>query len=241
MRYVKFVIAAVLAGFFLIGLPQYSLAADKDTITVTGTAITEAEPDMATVRLDLQKNGSTAEAARNDLAEQLQSLRNVLLGQVIPDKDISISGYALNPNYEYEKGKQVQKGFIASATAVVKVRDLHQLSSVIDKSISRSGASVEGVEFGLQHKNMIERDLLDDAVTNGKAKAIIVARAGGRVLGTLVSADINNSGGETRVMMDNAALSMVRMAKYEAAAAPTVLAPGTITVQTTVHMVFALQ
>jgi uncharacterized protein YggE len=239
MRFARCLLV-LLACLIFLGAGQTTYAAAKDTISVSGTAVTDAEPDMAYVTMYLEMKGDTATEVRQGMADKIAALKRVLLGQLIEDKDIKSSGYSFGPRYEYERNKRVQKGFSSSANVVVKVRDLHKLSAVIDKSITQSGASVNNVEFGLQNRNIIEQSLLDDAVTNGRAKAGIVANAGGRTLGNLLSADINNAGGETRVQMPQATLAMMKESVNDAAMAPTLFAPGTITVRTTVYMVFSL-
>lgn len=233
-------LAAFLLGIIFAITPKTASAdeMDRNTIAVTGTAVMEAEPDMATVRFELVKSADTAESARNSLAVELNSLKKVFSGQLIDPKDIKTSGYRINPIYAFIKGKQVQKGFNAEVTSVVKVKDLNKLSAVIDRSIKNTSAEINGVDFSLQKRELIERKLLGEAVTNAQEKATIVAHAGGRMLGNLIHADISSSGGETVVPM---ARNMM-MAKMDTAEAePTNLSPGTITVRTTVRTVFALK
>ena len=240
MKLVKCLVALLVCVLFM-GVGQTTYAAAKDTITVSGTAVTDAEPDMAYVTMYLEMKGETATEVRQGMADKIAALKRVLLGQMIEDKDIKSSNYSFGPKYEYVRNKQVQRGFASSADVVVKVRDLNKLSAVIDKSITQSGATVNNVQFGLQNRNIIEQSLLDDAVTNGRTKAGIVANSGGRTLGPLQSADINNAGGETRVQMPQATLAMMKeVADDRAPMTPTLFAPGTITVRTTIYMVFSL-
>ena len=237
MKALKYVIAA-LSCCLILGVGQTTFAAAKDTISVTGTAVTDANPDMAYVHMHLDAKGETAAEVRQALADKLDTLKKVLLGQMIGSADVKTSGYNFGPRYVYEKNRQVAKGFQSSIEIVAKVRNLDKLSDVVDKSINRTGVSVNSVEFGLQDRNIDEQSLLDDAVANGRAKAAVVANAGGRTLGTLQSADINNAGGEARVMMPQANLAMMKSAADTMT--PTEFSPGTITVRTTISMVFAL-
>jgi len=238
MKIVKYL--AVLSCLLILSLGQTTYAAAKDTISVIGTAVTDAQPDMAYVHMRLEAKGETAAEVRQTMADKIDALQLVLLGQAISKEDIRTSGYSLGPRYVYEKNKQVQKGFISNLNVVVKVKDLDKLSAVVDKSITKTSVAINGVEFGLQDKNIIEQSLLDDAVTNGRTKAAVVANAGGRTLGALQSADISNAGGEVRVQMPQATLAMMKANADEAAITPTEFSPGTITVRTTISMVFAL-
>jgi len=239
MKKFKFVVA-VLTCLVVLGVGGTTFAAAKDTINVTGTAVTDAQPDMAYVHMTLEAKGETAAEVRQALAEKLDTLKRVLLGQMIAGEDIRTSGYNLGPRYVYEKNRQVQKGFQSSISITAKGKNLDKLSEIVDKSVNRTSAAINSVEFGLQNRSIIEQSLLDDAVNNGHAKAAVVANAGGRTLGALQSADINSAGGEARVAMPQATLAMMKANAEDAAMTPTEFSPGTITVRTTISMVFAL-
>jgi uncharacterized protein YggE len=239
MKILKYAVLA-LSCFLFFSAGQVTYAAPKDTISVTGTAVTDVQPDMAYVHMSLESRGETASEARQLMADKIDTLKRVLLGQQITTDNIKTSGYNLGPRYEYERNKRVQKGFISNVDIIVKVKELDKLSAVVDRSITKSTATVNSVDFGLQDKNVIEQSLLDDAVNNGRAKAAVVANAGGRTLGNLQSADINNAGGEARVQMPQATLAMMKANADAAAPTPTEFSAGTITVRTTVSMVFAL-
>ena len=232
-------LSALLAAALLCA-PMGAVAAERDSISATGVAVTEAEPDMAYVYLRLEKDAATAEETRDGLARQIDSLKKMLRAQLIDEKDVKIAGYNFSPKYVMEKNKRVQKGYSASASANVKVKDLRKLSAVIDRGIEKSSAYVERVEFGLKDRNVIERRLLAEAVENAKQKAAIVAQSGGRALGALIRANISSSGGEARVQM-NQDWKLRGSMNLAAEAVPTELAPGTITVRTSVSTEFALK
>lgn len=214
-------------------------AEERDSITVTGAAVTEVEPDMAYVYLDLMKEAPTAEEAREGVAAKLQSLKTVLLGAAVTGENVKSTGYNLEPVYTYNDGKRKQNGFRASTTMKVKVENLDRLSEILDKSVTRAGANVSRVEFGLNNKNIVEQRLLTEAVTNARSKAELVATAGGRSLGVMIQANISSSGGENHVVM-NSPMLMAKMDRAEGGT-PTELNPGTITVRSSVNLVFALR
>jgi uncharacterized protein YggE len=243
MKAFKYILActALALGIMFAAMTHTAYAAEdsnRNTISVTGSAVTDAEPDMASVRFELVKSADTAEGARNALALEINSLKKIISGQLIAAKDVKTSGYRINPLYTVEKRKSVLKGYEASVSANVAIKDLNKLSAVIDRSVAGTSAMISGVDFSLQNRELIERRLLGEAVTNAQEKASIVARAGGRVLGNLIHADINSSGGETVLPMGR----NMMMAKMDTAEAePTNLSPGTIKVRTTVSVIFALK
>ena len=216
-----------------------ALAAERDSISVTGHASAEVAPDMATVYGSLEKRAASAEAAREDLAGKMADFKRMLLVQMIPDQDIQTVHYSLQPEYIYDKNKRKLTGYIASANYRVKIRDLEKLSLVMDKSIN-CGLAIDRVEFGLNNRSLVENSLLDDAVANAKAKAAVVARAGGRTLGYLIRASLGTVTSPVRNMNRNMLMAKTAdMADMEST--PTELDPGVITVNADVSLEFALE
>jgi uncharacterized protein YggE len=239
MHLPKKIFLALCLGVLCLVVPGLAAAEERDSITVTGAAVTEVEPDMAYVYLDLMKEAPTAEEAREGVATKLQSLKTVLLGSAVTSENAKSTGYNLEPVYTYNDGKRKQNGFRASTTMKVKVVDLEKLGGLLDNSVNKAGASVSRVEFGLNNKNIVEQRLLTEAVTNARSKAELVATAGGRSLGVMIQANISSSGGENHVVM-NSPMLMAKMDRAEGAT-PTELNPGTITVRSSVNLVFALR
>lgn len=239
MKLYKYFLLVLTVLLFSVPVSGVAAAEERDSITVTGTAVTEVEPDMAYVYLDLEKEAPTAEAAREGVAEKLQSLKTVLLGESITADNAKSTGYNLNPVYSYAGNTRKQTGFKATSSLKVKVANLDRLSSLLDKSIGKAGANVSRVEFGLSNKNIVEQTLLQEAVINAKNKAELVAGAGGRTLGVMIQANITSSGAESHVVL-NSPMFMAK-ANREDAATPTELNPGTITVRSVVNLVFALR
>lgn len=239
MHLSKKIFLVMCLSLFCMAVPGLTAAEERDSVTVTGSAVTEVEPDMAYVYLELSKEAPTAEEAREGVAVKLQSLKTVLLSAAVTGENARSTGYNLEPVYSFTGGKRKQIGFRALTTMKVEVENLERLSGLLDSSVTKAGASVSRVEFGLNNKNIVEQRLLQEAVANAKSKAELVASAGGRTLGVMVQANISSSGGDSHVIMNSPML----MAKMDGAEGgmPTELHQGTITVRSSVNLVFALR
>ena len=230
-----FLIMAALFTFFSNG----ANAAERDSISVNGHASAEVSPDMATLYGGLEKRAATAAQAREELARDMAAFKRVLLLQMIPDQDIRTIHYSLQPEFIYEKNKRRLTGYAARAEYSVKIKDLEKLSPVIDRSVD-CNLLISRVEFGLNNRSLFENRLLDEAVSNAKSKAAVVARAGGRTLGYLIRADLGTVTGATRSLNRN--MMMAKMADGAAMeSAPTELDPGVINVEANVSLEFALE
>lgn len=213
-------------------------AQERDSISVTGRATLEVAPDMATLYGSLEKQAPTAAEARELLAQQMSAVKRVFLTQLISEQEVKTIHYSLQPEYVYEKNKQRLTGYTAHAEYKIKIKELDKLSDLLDKSI-RAGLMINRVDFGLANRSLIENSLLDDAVLNAKSQAAVVARAGGRTLGSLIHADLGSVNGSSR--MFQSPMLLAKAADGANMETATQLAPGLLTVSAEVSLVFGLQ
>ncbi len=237
MKRIKTLAVAVLAAVSLVAMEGTSLAAEADTIAVRGVAQQEVAPDMAYVTLGININADTVEEARYQAAETNKKVRRTLLGLAITENNIQSSSYNLYPNYENINGKNKQRGYTLNTTLKIKVDDLKKLGEVIDKTVQEGVTGVSQVNFALSEQSNVQRQLLAAAVDNARTKATIVANAGGRKLGEMLSADINDYSGETIIIDAAARYKSPALGANEVA---TQLLPGTLRINANVALTFRL-
>lgn len=236
MKKLKTLAAAALIAASLLSAQGKVLAAEANTISVRGVANQEVAPDMAYVSIGINVTADTAEAARDKAAEASQNVRRALLGLAIPENNIQSSSYNLYPNYDNSSGKSKQKGYSLDTNLRIKVEDIKKLGDVIDKTVQEGITNVSQINFGLSESSSVQRQLLAAAVDNARTKAAIVANAGGRSLGEMLSADISDYGGETRV---EANMNYKRALAADAAV-PTKLMAGSLKINASVEVTFKL-
>lgn len=237
MKKIKTLAAAAVVAVSLFSMQGDAMAAEDNTISVRGIAKQEVAPDMAYLTLGISVKGDTAESVRTQAAEASQKVRRALLGMAISENNIQSSSYNLYPDYENVNGKNKQKGYALNTTLRIKVDDLKKLGDIIDKTVQEGVTNVNQVSFALSEESNVQRQLLAAAVDNARAKAAIVANAGGRNLGEmLISADISDYNGETMV----AAGTNYKRSLAADVAAPTQLMPGTLKIDASVEVTFKL-
>ena len=232
-------ILTCMALFTLTAAPAVAAEASRDSISVTGSAEEEVAPDMAVIYGTLEQKNPTAAEAREGLARQIQALTRELRLQLVPDEDVQNIQYSLEPQYVYERNSNKQKadGYLARTEYKIRVTNLKKLGPVLDKAIG-SGLTVNHVDFDLKDRNLYENKLLDQAVSNARARAAVVARAGGRQRGTLLNASLNTTASPLRL---GRAYLMEAKAQNDAASTGTELSAGVLTVSARVSLVFGLQ
>ena len=237
MKKIKTLAAAAVVAVSLFSMQGDAMAAEANTISVRGIAKQEVAPDMAYLTLGISVKGDTAESVRTQVAEASQKVRRALLGMAISENNIQSSSYNLYPDYENVNGKNKQKGYALNTTLRIKVDDLKKLGDIIDKTVQEGVTNVNQVSFALSEESNVQRhQLLAAAVDNARAKAAIVANAGGRNLGEMLSADISDYNGETMV----AAGTNYKRSLAADVAAPTQLMPGTLKIDASVEVTFKL-
>lgn len=232
------VLAAALLVFSVAGI-NLAAAAEPNTIAVSGMAEQEVAPDMAYIDVGINVRADDAETARTQEAQIASQIRRALLGLAITDNDLQNTSYYLYQEYKVDRnGVRTADKYVLDSSIKVTVKDLDKLSHVIDNVVEAGATNISNITYALSTQNIIQRQLLATAVENARDKAAVVASAGSRTLGNMLSADINSFDGGTIVAYGaNKLRSTTNLAEDGVA---TKLSPGKIKLNARVQVVFSL-
>ncbi len=232
------VLAAALLVFSVAGT-NLAAAAEPNTIAVSGMAEQEVAPDMAYIDVGINVRADDAETARTQEAQIASQIRRALLGLAITDNDLQNTSYYLYQEYKVDRnGVRTADKYVLDSSIKVTVKDLDKLSQVIDNVVEAGATNISNITYALSTQNIIQRQLLATAVENARDKAAVVANAGSRTLGNMLSADINSFNGGTIVAYGaNKLRSTTNLAEDGVA---TKLSPGKIKLNARVQVVFSL-
>lgn len=232
------VLAAALLVFSVAGT-NLAAAAEPNTIAVSGMAEQEVAPDMAYIDVGINVRADDAETARTQEAQIASKIRRALLGLAITDNDLQNTSYYLYQEYKVDRnGVRTADKYVLDSSIKVTVKDLDKLSQVIDNVVEAGATNISNITYALSTQNIIQRQLLATAVENARDKAAVVANAGSRTLGNMLSADINSFDGGTIVAYGaNKLRSTTNLAEDGVA---TKLSPGKIKLNARVQVVFSL-
>lgn len=232
------VLAAALLVFSVAGT-NLAAAAEPNTIAVSGMAEQEVAPDMAYIDVGINVRADDAETARTQEAQIASQIRKALLGLAITDNDLQNTSYYLYQEYKVDRnGVRTADKYVLDSSIKVTVKDLDKLSQVIDNVVEAGATNISNITYALSTQNIIQRQLLATAVENARDKAAVVANAGNRTLGNMLSADINSFDGGTIVAYGaNKLRSTTNLAEDGVA---TKLSPGKIKLNARVQVVFSL-
>lgn len=232
------VLAAALLVFSVAGT-NLAAAAEPNTIAVSGMAEQEVAPDMAYIDVGINVRADDAETARTQEAQIASQIRRALLGLAITDNELQNTSYYLYQEYKVDRnGVRTADKYVLDSSIKVTVKDLDKLSQVIDNVVEAGATNISNITYALSTQNIIQRQLLATAVENARDKAAVVANAGSRTLGNMLSADINSfDGGAIVAYGANKLRSTTNLAEDGVV---TKLSPGKIKLNARVQVVFSL-
>jgi uncharacterized protein YggE len=203
-------------------------------LVTTGQAVLRVAPDLARVRLTTEARAATAKDAQRDEAQRMTAVQQTLKQAGLGDEAVRTLSYDLQLEFDYDKGKQTPRGYVARHTVEVRVDDTAKLGDVIGKAVDSGAAGVAGIEFDVKARPALERDALKKAVEDARGRADAAAAGAGSSVGGIVRLEEQRNVEGPRPMM------MTRgMAAAEAVATP--IAAGEIEIRSTVTLTSSLK
>ena len=185
----------VLAALAPLALLATALPAYAGEITIQGRGEVRASPDMATIMSGVTTQGATAREALDANTAAMSELLTALKDAGIEARDIQTSGFSVNPNYVYSDARDELgyslppriNGYQVANSVTVVVRDLADLGSILDQSVTVGANTVNGVSFSVADPSELLNEARKAAFADARAKAELYADVAGATLGSLES------------------------------------------------------
>lgn len=193
------VIAAVVigGGFFVYGkhLERRPAPATSGTITVTGEGKINVAPDVAELSFGVTTGPqATAKAATDRIATDMNDIIAAVKAVGIDDKDIRTESFYLNPAYDWNDGRQRLRGYEATQSLRVKVRDLDKVGEVLTAATDNGANQAGGVSFTVDDLEAKRTEARTQAIDDAKKKAEALAAQLDERLGDVQSFQENGGG-----------------------------------------------
>lgn len=180
------ILALILGGSYIAGKVIEVREREPTVVSVTGEGKVYAVPDIAELTFGVQtgRQGSALKAM-DILRGKMTATIEAVKAQGIPEKDIQTQSLSLYPSYDYNDGVRIDRGFEASQTLHVKVRDLAKVGAVLQAAVSEGANEVGGVSFTVDKPEALEIEARAEAITEAQEKAKELAKQLGRRVGEL--------------------------------------------------------
>ncbi len=183
-----------IGGQYVASQPQrveQEVAANRE-ITVSGTGKIMAAPTVAQVTLGVTTGPqNTAETAMTLLAERFNKVVAAVKEAGVAEDDVRTSNLSVNPVYDFRDGQQTLRGFEASESIEVKVRDVKNVGVVVSRAASEGVNQVGGIQFVIDDPEDLRREAQGKAIADAKKNAEALARELGVSLGRVKSFSTN--------------------------------------------------
>jgi uncharacterized protein YggE len=173
-------------GFYLGGKYIETRDHTPTTISVSGEGKVTGAPDIAQLTFGVTTGRQgTAKGAMQMLTQEMNKVIAAVKAAGVAEQDITTSSFSLQPQYDWVDGKQLSRGFEASETLTVKVRDLDKTSDVLGAATTAGANQAGDVNFTIDNPETLRAQAREKAIAQAKEKAIKLAQELGMQLGTL--------------------------------------------------------
>jgi uncharacterized protein len=234
--------------------PDVTLGPNSALLSLTAEGESRRTPDIAMFSAGVVTQATTAAEAIRENSSRMDAVIAALKRAGIADRDIQTSSINLSPQYtDPEREAQIRArttgqpyippdsarriiGYEARNTVQVRVRNLANMGRVIDTLVAVGANEVNGPNFTLDEQQAALDEARLEAVTKGRQRAELYARAAGMRVARILS--ISEGGGYYPVRRE----IMVTGARSPAAPPPppTPVAPGELTLGVNLSMQFEL-
>jgi len=167
-------------------------------ISVSATGSATAVPDIASLDLTVLREAKTARAALDANNKAMAEVLKAMHRAGIEQRDLQTSNFNIHPRYHHVNSSSGQRkppklvGYSVSNSLTVRVRDLDNLGSILDTSITLGVNSGGGISFSSDKPQPIIEEARKNAVAKAIAKAKTLTEAAGVKLGRIVEISETN-------------------------------------------------
>ncbi len=214
------------------------------TVSVSGSASVECGPDQMSLFLKVVgKDLESVVNARDKAAAILDAALKAIKKLNVPEEDIETTSYSLEPFYEWENGEKVFRGYFATVTVKVslKEKDFSKAGKIIDAA-ANAGSFVDSIQFELstEKREEIKLELFAEAAKDAKLKAETIVNAIDDTLGNVKSINANNYGYSPFYYYKGSIDFKAENLTYNGSAPPTTILPSDLTITVDINAVFEI-
>lgn len=154
----------------------------EPVIKVSGEGSVAAKPDRASIVLGAVTEDQELTRAQSENSGKISAIIESLLEIGISRENIQTFEYRAEPQYDYQDGKQLFRGYRVTHLLRITVENISQTGSVVDKAVQSGANTVNSIEFSIAEPQKYYNKALAAAVQNSAAKAAAIARTLGVTL-----------------------------------------------------------
>jgi uncharacterized protein len=234
-------ILTMAAAMMMLTAPSIILAApplnpNTRTLEVSGNGEAQAPPDLATLQVAIETHAPTAAEAAGSNAALAQKVTDALKEKLGDKGAMWTGGYSLSPDYReiHSGGKPTIVGYNADNSITVETGALDLVGPMIDAAIAAGANRVNSLDYSLRDNSKSRSAAITKASKDAVVQAQALASALNVKLGPILTASTVSEMIRPIPMMRASFSAM-------AAAPPTPVSAGQVTVPATVSLTYEIQ
>lgn len=177
--------------------PMDQTWAEPRTLTVLGVGRVRVQPDIAVISLGVQTSAVDPGTAISQTNASMESLIATLEDAGIASEDIQTQYIQLWPQYDPNPseigGLSEPAGYQATNVVEVRVRDLNELSELLNQAVEAGSNTIQGIRFEVSDTPELLDEARQAAWDNAVSKAAQWADLSGVELGAVYSVSESSS------------------------------------------------
>ena len=134
----------------LLGPVAHAQTTEPSSIVVSGEGVVKVTPDQAWVRIGTESRSKNSKEAQQRNAEVMAAVQQKLTALGIPKDAVKTVGIDLQPEFDYNNGRQTLRGYVARNTVEVRVDDFAKVGDVLDAAVASGATNVHGLRFDVK-------------------------------------------------------------------------------------------
>lgn len=237
-RLIPATVFATAIALIPLGVGVQSASAATSGVSVQGTGTVKVVPDTVRLNATISFVGATNSAASKAVSTSAAAFRAALKDKKVATKDIQSQNLTIYPEYTWtqEKGQEL-KGYRASQSFTVLVRDEANAGAIIDASVDAAGDNIQ-----VTGVTPIVLDI-DDAQDAAREKAVAKAKKKATAYAKLFDFDLGKIlwVSESSSTYNPPIYAMAKASVADAAAPPTEIDLGEQDVTVTVDVRWSIK
>lgn len=172
-------IAALCAAPSYAQAPQPFQPSGPAVIVTSGEGVVKRAPDRAWVTIAAEDRARTPQEAQQANVDAMNAVIGRIKQAGVGDDAIQTAGYTLQPEFDYQNGRQSLRDYVARNQVRVRVDVLAKTGDVIGAAVASGATSVTGVQFDLKDRSTVEREAVTLAVRDARQRADAAAAGAG--------------------------------------------------------------
>ncbi|GKU76335.1 hypothetical protein L3i20_v207320 [Paenibacillus sp. L3-i20] len=196
-------------------------------IEVVGEGTVAVAPDRTLITLGAITEGKVVQPIQSENGAIITAIIEAVTALGVPREQIQTITYDIEPQYDYETGRQVFRGYKVTHLLQIHLNDVEGTGAVIDAAVAKGANSITNISFASSEAKAAEQQALQLAVQSAAMKAKSIADTLGVALSAIPCGVRELSHGAEPVLFKGAMMA-------DSAATP--IEPGQLTFRASVRV-----